>query len=321
MRKITFNDILEAKKRVDGIIRKTPFEYSQDLSEMFDAEIYLKMEFQQRSGSFKLRGATNKISLLSETELEKGIIAASSGNHSQAVGYVAREMGIDALIVLPENAPVTKIERTKRYGAAVKVAGRDFDACEAVAHEIERETGRTFVHAFADPDTMAGQGTLGFDMMEEHPDLDMVLVPVGGGGLMTGVGTAVKAMNPNTRVIGIQTETSKPWVEAFRHKKYVKVSIEDSLADGLPGDIIEPEMIEGFNAVVDHMIAVDEEPIAEAIFFMLDKHHQVVEGSGVVGIAALLSGKLDVKGKKVGIALTGCSCDMKTLKEIINKYV
>lgn len=321
MRKITFKDVLEAKKRVDGIIRKTPFEYSPVLSEKLGAEIYLKMESLQVGGSFKIRGAFNKISLLSDEELEKGIITASAGNHAQGVGYVARDKGVNALICIPENAPQTKIENTKRYGVEVMVAGKDFDACEAIAHEVEKETGRTFVHAFDDPDTMAGQGTIGIDMMEEQPDLDIVMVPVGGGGLMTGVGTAVKAMNPNVKVVGIQPETSKPWCEAFWQKKYVKCDIGDSLADGLTGEIIDHEMIEGFNAVVDEMIAIGEDSIAEGMFYMLDKHHQIVEGSGAAGIAALLEGKLDVKGKKVGIVVTGSGADMKTINEVIEKYL
>lgn len=321
MRKINFNDILEAKKRVDKMVRKTPFEYSPVLSEQMEAEVYLKMECLQIAGSFKLRGASNKISLLTKEEKEKGIITASAGNHAQGVAYVARELGVNALIVIPENAPATKIENTKRFGAEVKVTGKDFDACEAAAHRLEKETGRTFVHAFDDADIMAGQGTLGFDMMEEHPDLDIVLVPVGGGGLITGIGTAVKAMNPKTKVIGIQPETSKPWCEAFKQKRYVATEIGDSLADGLPGDIIDPEMIEGFNAVVDDMIALDEEPIARAMYFMADKHQQIVEGAGAVGVAALLDGKLDVRGKKVGIVITGKNADTKTMEKVLGKYI
>lgn len=317
---IQLTDILGARKRIDSFIRKTPFEYSPKLSESLNAEVYLKLESCQITGSFKLRGAANKILQLTKEEKSAGIITASAGNHAQGVAYMAKALNVDTVIVIPESAPETKIENTKRYGVTVIVKGKDYDDSERIAHEMEKQTGRTYIHAYDDPMIMAGQGTVGLEMLQEESNLDMVIVPVGGGGLMTGVATAVKGINPNIKVIGVQPQVSKPWFEAFYQKKYIKEVFGDSWADGLTGDI-NATMIDDFNAVVDDMVLVDEESIQQSIFYMIDKHHLIVEGSGVAGIAALASGKIEAKGKKVGIVVTGSNFDTKRVKIIVDKYV
>lgn len=316
--KITFQDILKARIKVEQVVRRTPLEYSPKLSELTGGQIYLKLESLQKTGSFKLRGAANKISTLTQEERARGIITASAGNHAQGVAYVARELGVSAMIVIPENAPVTKIENTKRLGAQVVVRGKDYDDSERIAHQLEQETKRVYIHAFKDPYIMAGQGTVGYEMMEEQPELDLVLVPVGGGGLITGVATAVKAMNPAAKVVGIQPESSRPWYEAFRQKRYVPLEIGDSWADGLTGDISE-DMIEDFNSLVDDMLCLDESSIRRGIYFMLDQHHMVVEGSGAVGVSVLLDGKLDVRGKKVGVVISGSNFDTQRIKTVIEE--
>ncbi len=317
---VQLKDILSAENRIEKYIRETPFVYSPVISEEKEAQIYLKLESCQATGSFKLRGATNKILQLTNEEKARGIITASAGNHAQGVAFIANKLGIDTVIVIPESAPMTKIENTRRYGVQVVVRGTDYDDSERIAHELEKESGRIYIHAFDDPMIIAGQGTVGLEMLQEISDLDMVLVPVGGGGLMTGVASAIKGVNPNISVVGIQPAVSKPWYEAFHQKKYVKESFGDSWADGLTGDI-SPAMINDFNAVVDEMLLVDEESIQQAIYYFIDKHHQIVEGSGAVGIAALLSDKLDIKGKKVGIVVTGSNFDTHRVKSIVNKYM
>ena len=316
---ISLKDVMGAEKRIENYVSRTPLEYTANLSEMLGAEIYLKMESRQKTGSFKLRGAANKLLQLTDEEKAAGAITASAGNHAQGVAYMSRELKLDTIIVIPENAPQTKIENTRRYGVNVIVRGKDYDDSERIAHELERESGRTYIHAFDDPMIMAGQGTVGLEMIEEKSDLDMVIVPVGGGGLMTGVASAIKGIDSSIRVVGVQPETSKPWYEAFHQKKYVQTQIGDSWADGLTGDIA-PSMIEDFNGVVDDMVTIDEESIKQAIFYLIDKHHQIVEGSGAAGIAALLSGKIDVKGKKVGIVVTGSNLDTKRVKYIVDRY-
>lgn len=317
---IKLTDVFGAKKRISPFVRQTPFDYSPKLSEALQSEIYLKLESSQITGSFKLRGAANKILQLTEAEKAAGIITASAGNHAQGVAYIARALQVDAVIVIPETAPETKIENTKRYGVTVVVKGKDYDESEAIAYELQKETGRTYIHAFDDPMIMAGQGTIALEMLQEVSDLDAIIVPVGGGGLMTGVASAVKGINPDIKVIGVQPEVSKPWFEAFHQKKYVQEIFGDSWADGLTGDI-SPTMVDDFNKVVDDVVLIDEESIQQAIFYMIDKHHLIVEGSGVAGIAALMSDKIDAKGKKIGVVVTGSNFDTKRVKAIVDKYV
>lgn len=317
---ISVVDVKEAAERVRKYVRKTPLDYSPALSEMFGAEVYLKLENLQKTGSFKLRGAANKLQLLSEEEKEAGAITASAGNHAQGVAFMAKELGVDTLIVIPESAPQTKIDNTKRYGVNVLVQGKDYDDSERIAHRIEKETGRTYIHAFDDPAIWAGQGTVALEVLDEMDDLDMIIVPVGGGGLMTGVGTAVKGVNPDIQVVGVQPEVSKLWYESFHQKRYVDEPYGDSWADGLTGEISE-SMVDGFIKVVDDMAIIDEESIKKAIYFMIEKHHLIVEGSGTAGIAAVMSGKIDIRGKKVAIILTGSNLDTKRVKTVLDEFV
>ena len=314
---ITLEHIIEASKRIKGIVKQTPFDYSTPLSDFSGAKFYLKYENLQAVGSFKIRGATNKIKSLTETEKKKGVITASAGNHAQGVAYISRIVGVDAMIVVPENAPLTKIENTKRMGANVVIAGKDYDESESIAYKLEKETGRVFVSAFNDPYVVAGGGTLGLEMLLEQPGLDMLIVPAGGGGLILGVATAAKLISPRIKVIGVQPENSPPWYEAKKQNKYVKVEIFDTLADGLAGDIAA-DMVEDFNNVVDDVVTVSEKNIAQGIRWMLDKHHTVTEGSAVVGISAVLDRIIDVKGMRVGSIITGCNIDTVKLLEILN---
>lgn len=317
---ITLQDVQMARNRISPFVRKTPVEYAWSLSERTGGSIYCKMESQQINGSFKLRGAANRMVCLTESEKSKGIITASAGNHSQGVAEVARRMGIDALIIMPENAPDTKVKRTEQLGAAVLRLGRDYDESEKIAHEKQKETGRVYIHAFLDPLVVAGQGTVGLEFLEEIPDLDMLLVPVGGGGLIMGVATAAKALSPGIRVIGIQPETSCPWYEAIHTGSYVQVPIGDSVADGLTGDILDPEMIPDFCSVVDDVVKVSESELRRAVDWMVREQRQIVEGSGAAGIAALLAGKVAAAGKKAGVVISGGNLDHSVLMDILKEW-
>ncbi|MDL2294041.1 pyridoxal-phosphate dependent enzyme [Ruminococcaceae bacterium OttesenSCG-928-D13] len=316
---IGLKEILTAHQKMQGIVKRTPFDASPILSEVTGGEVWLKCENYQTTGSFKLRGAVSRMTTLTDEEKARGVVTASAGNHAQGVAYVARRLGIDAKIVIPENGSKTKIENTRRMGANVVIAGRDYDASEAKAWEISKEEGRTYVHAFNDPYIWAGQGTVGLEMMQDAPDLDIVLVPAGGGGLIRGIATAVKAINPAVKVIAIQPETSTPWYTSFKNGAYTHVEMFDSLADGLTGDIA-PEMVPRFNELIDEVYLVSEEEVAKGMFWLAKQQHMLVEGSGAVGVSLLLEGKLDVKGKKVGVVLTGSNVDTKIVKDILNKY-
>jgi threonine dehydratase len=316
---INLADIFEARQKLRGRVKRTPLDFSPLLSELTGGQIYFKCENLQTTGSFKLRGAFNKMLALTDEEKAKGVVTASAGNHAQGVAYVANLLGIDAKIVIPENGAKTKIEATRRMGANVIIAGRGYDGSEVKAWEISKTESRTYVHAFDDPFIWAGQGTAGLEVMEDLPDLDIMLIPAGGGGLFRGAATVIKAINPKVKVYAIQPETSTLWHASFKNGKYTRVEIFDSLADGLTGDI-SPGMVPAFNRLADDVFIVKEEDIAFAMHWLIDAHHMLVEGAGAVGAALLLSGGIDVSGKKVGTILTGCNADTKIVKGILNKY-
>ena len=315
---VNLKDILKAKQNVEKIAKRTPFEYSPILSELTGGQVYFKCENYQTTGSFKLRGAANKMASLSEEEKSYGVVTASAGNHAQGVAYVAKLLGIDAKIVIPENGSKTKIENTRRLGANVVIAGKDYDESEVKAWEICKEENRTYVHAFDDPLIWAGQGTAGLEIMEDAADLDAVLIPAGGGGLFFGVASAIHAVNPETKIYAIQPANSTPWHASFKNGKYTPVEMFDSLADGLVGGI-EASMVPEFNRLADDVFLVTEESIAGGMYWLMKHHRMIVEGSGAVGVSLLLDKALDISGKKVGIVLTGSNVDINIVKDILVK--
>lgn len=315
---IQLTDIWQARNNIQHIIKKTPMDVSPLLSDMIGGEVFLKAECLQTTGSFKLRGAANKMMSLTEEQRQRGVVTASAGNHAQGVGYVSRLLGIDATIVIPENGSKTKIENTRRLGANVVLHGNLYDESEAKSYEIEKSEGKTYVHAFCDPWIIAGQGTVGLEMLEACPDLEVLLVPAGGGGLITGIATAAKTINPKIQVYGFQPETSCPWYEAKKQGIYVKVPFGDSYADGLVGDIA-PEMVPEFNCLVDDVILLSEAEIGRAMSFLIKQHRLIVEGSGAVGVAAILENKLNLAGKKVGVVLSGSNVDSKVIQEVLQE--
>jgi threonine dehydratase len=320
MLNVSFTDIVRARNRVKQEIVETPLVRSQILSEQTGADVWFKMESLQKAGSFKVRGALNKLASLSEEELANGVITASAGNHAQGVAYAANLKQVSAMIVVPRTAPETKKAGIKRYGAELVEYGDNYDEAEAHAYRLAKETGRTFVHAFEDNEIIAGQGTVALEALLADPDFDTILVPAGGGGLLCGVAIAAKAINPDVKVIGIQTHASPPWYYSFRAGKLVDVEYSDSLADGLHGGITQGNLDLALR-VVDDIILVEEEHVAQAMYWLAKEHHYMVEGSGAVGVAALLQNQLpQLKGKKVLNIISGSNVDAAKLAKIVQKY-
>jgi len=306
-------EILKAKKNLEGIVYRTPLTYSKRLSEISGAEIYLKWENLQKTGSFKLRGAYNKVCSLTPEERSKGVVTASSGNHGLAVAFVAKMMGIKATVVVPENAPKIKVERCRAFGAELVLKGANYD--ESVIHcmKIVSERGATYIPAFEDYKVIAGQGTIGCEILEEMPDTDTIIVPVGGGSLISGIALWAKTFNPNIRVVGAQSTAAYTMYECFKAKKIVEVPVPPTIADGLAGGISQMTL-DLVLKYVDEIVLAKEEELKSPILWVLKNERQVVEGSGVVGPAAILQGKIRFKpGEKVVVVISGGNIDMELL--------
>lgn len=317
---IDLTTIYQANERIKGVVVETPFAYAPRLSEECGCEIYLKKENLQVTGAFKIRGAYNKIATLSESERAQGVIAASAGNHAQGVAMAAQIFGIRALIVMPESTPLTKINGVRYYGAEVILAGSNYDEAYAYASAYGQEHGMVFVHPFADEAVMAGQGTIALEMLETCPDLDAVVIPVGGGGLISGMASAIKALSPQTKVIGVSAQGAPAMKESFDAKRPIDSPSVRTIADGIAVRDTSEITLKHILETVDQIVTVDDEEIANAILFLLERQKLVVEGAGAAGVAAMLHGKLDeFKGKKVGIVLSGGNMDVTLLSVIIEK--
>ncbi len=317
---LDLKSIKEAQKRLDGVVHHTPFSYAPILSEMSGYEVYLKKENLQRTGAFKLRGAFNKIATLVEEGKKGGVVAASAGNHAQGVAFSAKHFGIEATIVMPDSTPLNKIQGVKEFGAKVILFGSNYD--EAYAHAITyaKEQKKEFVHPFTDDEVMSGQGTVALEMLEAQNDLDAIVVPVGGGGLIAGMGVAINAINPYIKVIGVAASGAPAMKESFDSKNpHGTVSVK-TIADGIAVRDASPITLEHILKEVDALELVCEDEIAAAILFLLEKQKLLVEGAGSVGVAALIHGKIDLpKGSKLGIVLSGGNIDVTMLSLIIEK--
>ncbi len=312
--------IYQARERIKGIISDTPFSYAPHLSDLSGCEVFLKKENLQITGAFKIRGAYNKIASLSDKERACGVVAASAGNHAQGVALSAREFGIKAIIVMPDSTPLTKINGVKHYGAEVVLHGSNYDEAYAYALELSQKNSATFVHPFEDEEVIAGQGTVALDILDVCKDLDAVIVPVGGGGLISGMATAIKSINPNIEVIGVSASGAPALKESFEKKKPICSKSVRTIADGIAVRDTSEITLEYMLKNVDRFISVDDSEIANAILFLLEKQKLVVEGAGSVGIAALMHEKLThLKGKKVAIVLSGGNVDVTLLSVIIEK--
>ena len=312
--------IYEAKERIKDIVVDTPISFAPLLSEIAGCQVYLKKENLQITGAFKIRGAYNKIASLSEEQRSCGVVAASAGNHAQGVALSASKFDIRAVIIMPESTPLTKVNGVKHYGAEVILAGANYDEAYAYALEYGEKNKLTFVHPFEDEEVIAGQGTVALDILSTCRDLDAVIIPVGGGGLISGMAAAIKQENPNIKVIGVSAVGAPALKNSFELKRAVDSTHVRTIADGIAvrdtSEVTLAHMLES----VDDFVSVDDEEIASAILFLLEKQKLVVEGAGSVGVAALLHNKLPyLKDKKVAVVLSGGNMDVTLLSVIIEK--
>ena len=317
---IHLKDIREAHKTIEGVVAKTPLAFAPYLSEITGSSIYLKKENLQTTGAFKIRGAYNKIASLTDEQRGCGVIAASAGNHAQGVALSASLFNIRAVIVMPDSTPLTKINGVKHYGAEVILAGGNYDEAYAYASEYGAKHSLTFVHPFQDPFVIAGQGTIGLEILESCRDVDAVIVPIGGGGLASGIATAIKETNPNIRVIGVSASGAPAFKNSFDMKQPIDSLSVRTIADGIAVRDTSPITLEYALKYVDEVISVDDAEIASAILYLLEKQKLVVEGAGAVGVAALLHDKIkDIKNKRIAVVLSGGNMDVTLLSVIIEK--
>ena len=303
----TLADIAAARERIAGIARVTPVYPSETLSRLTGREVLLKAENLQRTGAFKIRGAVNRIALLSGEERAAGVVAASAGNHGQAVAWAAREAGIPATVFVPEDAPMSKVEATRNYGARVELTGAGFDDCLADAFDYGDTNGATFIHAFEDPQVIAGQGTIGLELAEQVEDIETLIVPIGGGGLASGIALALTELRPQISVIGVQAAAMAPLAGSTTFGW----TIADGIAVKHPGELTSSILRDRLDAIV----TVDDEKIAEAIVLLLERLKLVAEGAGAASVAALLAGKIESGGRTVAL-LSGGNIDPTQLISI-----
>lgn len=316
---ISIQDIDEAAQRLRSVVHNIPLESSSTFSSMTGAEVYLKCENQQKTGSFKVRGAYNKIMKLHEAGDLKSVIASSAGNHAQGVAFAASCIGIPATICMPRSTPIAKVSATQGYGANVVLSGSCYDDAYAKAMSIVEETGATFIHPFDDEDVIAGQGTIGLEILRDLPAVDVILVPAGGGGLLSGIASCVKQINPRIQVIGVQAEGAPAIAQSFHQEEIHASDAVHTIADGIAVKCPGTTTMEHINAFVDDMITVSDADIASTILLLLERNKSVVEPAGAASLAALLSGKRDFSGKKVCCVLSGGNIDVSFIHRIVEK--
>jgi len=314
---VTIADVWKAYKYLKPIIHHTLLAPSHTLQVMTGAEIYLKHENMQRGGSFKTRGASYKISRLSEEQRRVGVIAASAGNHAQGVAIAAAQQHIPCTIVMPENAPLAKITATQQYGAQVELYGITYDDAYQRCCELQQQSGATFIHAFDDPDIIAGQGTLGLEMLNDLPDADAIVVPIGGGGLISGIAIAARALKPDITIIGVQAEGAASCYASLNAGTLQTLPAIMTIADGIAVKRTGELTFSIIQHLVDEVVTVDDEAIINAVLLLMERCKIVVEGAGAAGLAALLSGVIKLKDKKVLVPLTGGNIDINLVGRFI----
>ena len=316
---VTLADVEAARERLRGVIHETPCAYSQSLSDLTGARVFVKLENLQMTGSFKERGAANVLLQLSPAERRRGVVTASAGNHGLAVAFHAARLGVGAVIVMPEWAPLTKLTAARRQGAEVVLHGENYDEAYARAREIEAERGLVFVHPFDDPRVIAGQGTSGLERAAQAPDRAGVLVPVGGGGLAAGTAVAVKGRRPGVEVIGVQADEVAAMKAAWAGGERVTVPPAPTIADGIAVRRVGEHTLTLCRQWVDQIVSVSEEEIANAILLLLEIEKTVVEGAGAVPLAALVNKKVAEAGKTVALVLSGGNIDVNLISRIIER--
>ena len=314
---IKLEQFQEAKKRVDEVIIPTPLIYSEAFSKECKNQVYIKPENLQRTGAFKIRGAYNKIVKMSDEAKKKGLIASSAGNHAQGVAYAANKLGVKATIVMPKHTPLIKVEATQSHGADVVLAGEVYDDSYQAACELQRKNDYTFVHPFDDEDVIEGQGTIALEILEELPETDIILVPVGGGGLVSGIACAAKQIKPTIKIIGVEPEGAASALAAINEDQVVALKEAVTIADGTAVKQIGEKTFDYIKEYVDGIITVSDYELMDAFLLLVEKHKLIAENSGILSLAGLK--KLNEKNKKVVSLISGGNIDVMSISSMINK--
>ena len=313
----TIENFVKAKEKLSKVLLETNLIYSPIFSDESGNEIYIKLENLQKTGSFKIRGAYNKISNLTDNEKQRGVVASSAGNHAQGVAYAAEESGIKAVIVMPKSTPLIKVESTKKYGAEVVLYGDIYDDAFKKAKELEEKEGYIFVHPFNDEEVLYGQGTIALEILEKLPETDIIIVPIGGGGLISGIACAAKIMKPGIKIIGVEPEGAASAYESIKENKIVELKEANTIADGTAVKKIGELNFEYIKKYVDEIITVSDYELMEAFLLLVEKHKIIAENSGILSVAALK--KLKEKNKKVVSVISGGNIDVLMISSMINK--
>lgn len=314
---LKLEDFKAAKKRVDEVIEETHLIHSDAFSAECGNDVYIKPENLQKTGAFKIRGAYNKIVKLDGNAKKKGLIASSAGNHAQGVAYAAKKLGVKATICMPAHTPLIKVDATKAHGAEVVLNGEVYDEAYAKAVELQKSEGYTFVHPFDDEDVIEGQGTIALEILEELPDTDVILVPIGGGGLIAGIACAAKQINPNVKIYGVEPEGAASALAAIHEDQVVTLAEANTIADGTAVKTIGNKTFEYIKRYVDGIITVNDYELMDSFLLLVEKHKLVAEGSGILSLAGLK--KLYEKNKKVVSLISGGNIDVMTISSMINK--
>lgn len=316
---VTLDEIRDAQEQIRKVVHRTPFQYSNTFSLLTGSSVYLKYENLQKAGSFKIRGAYNRISRLAEKERKHGIAAFSAGNHAQGVALAGRLLKIPTVVFMPEGTPLTKVQATRGYGAEVTLAGESFDEAYRNLEKWRKKHPAFLVHPFDDRYVIAGQGTIGLEILEDEPELDVVLVPIGGGGLISGIATAVKALRPTIRVVGVQAEAASAMYQSWIQKRVIHTRQAATLADGIAVKRPSPLTWAHVQERVDEIVTVSDQEIAHSILLLLERARVVVEGAGAAALAAVLRRKVQAAGQKVAVILSGGNIDSLVLSKMIQK--
>ncbi|MGO4888960.1 hydroxyectoine utilization dehydratase EutB [Anaerobacillus sp. MEB173] len=321
-KKISIRDVWEARKRISSIVAKTPLISSPVLSEQFGAPVYLKLENHHEIGAFKVRGAANKILSLSLEEQQRGVTTFSTGNHGMAVAYVAQKLGIRAVICISNRVPKVKVDNIKRFGAEVEIYGNSQDDAGVRSYQLQKEEGLTVIKPFDDPYVIAGQGTIGLELLEDLPSIENVVVPLSGGGLLSGVALALKETDPSIHVTGVSMERAAVMYESLQARKPVILKEEPTLADSLLGGIglDNHYTFKMVSTYMDSVVRVSEKSIAKAMGFMADKHRMIVEGAAATSVATILDNKISRPKKNIVLIISGCNVDLSVIHDAIKNY-
>ncbi len=314
---VGFDDIEDAARTLNGIAHRTPVLCSSTFNRLVGNDVWFKAENFQRIGAFKFRGAYNKISSLTSAEKQRGVIAHSSGNHAQGVALASKLLGLRAVVVMPENSLASKVEATHSYGAEVVFCGKEFDDRARVTAELQRQHGYVLVHPYEDPKIIAGQGTVGLEILQDLPSIEYLLVPVGGGGLIAGSSIAAKQLKPSVKVIGVETENANDAYQSFRAGKIIRIERADTIADGMRTLSVGALNFDIIRKFVDDVITVSDDDVIATLRFFLERMKTLVEPTGAVSAAALFGKKLNIFGKTVCAVISGGNADLKSLKALL----